>query len=132
MKLSKSIIKKYGITKKAWQVQRSQSGSTGRSSNIKTTRTQVKSMAKKRRSSGRSKSGFGSMTSAPIKTNGMVGDALKGVGAAIAVQKFAPNLNIPYKAPIAGYLVGGIAGAAAAWFVAGQGSATTSGGIVLN
>lgn len=124
MKLSKATISKYGISKAAWAHQRSLSRSSGGSRKI---RNQVKTMAKKR-SVHRSKS----WSNAPIKTSGMIGDALKGVGAAVAVQKFAPNVNIPYKAPIAGYLVGGIPGALAAWFVSGQGSTTTSGSIQLN
>jgi len=88
-------------------------------------------MAKKRRSSTGSR-GMGGMMNAPIKTNGMVQQALTGLGTAVAVAKFAPNINIPYKYAIAGYLTGGVPGAVASWFVMGQGATTASGGITLN
>lgn len=127
MKLSKAVIKKYGITKKAWQVQRGQSGSSGRSRST-TTKTQVKSMAKKRKSSG-SRSGFGGNLMKPfIKTDGMVGDALKGIGTATLVAKFAPQLNIPYKNLLAGYATGGAPGAIGAWFVFGTGATGSTAG----
>jgi hypothetical protein len=124
MKLSKAIIKKYGITKKAWSVARSRASSD----NIKQPRM-VKSMAKKRYNR---KSSSGNMMKAPIKLPEMAKDAIAGVGAALIISKYAANINIPYKAPIAGYLVGGVPGALAAWFVAGQNSTATSGGITLN
>lgn len=88
-------------------------------------------MAKRTRARSRSRSFGGSgMMHAPIKVGGMVDEAAKGLGAAVAVAKFAPNINIPYKYPIAGYLFGGVPGAIAAWFVMG-GSATVSGGSSL-
>lgn len=122
MKLSKTAIKRFGITKKAWAYQRSLSQSAGRSA--RRIKTKVVNMAKKRRSFGGSRSsGF---MNAPIKTNGMIGDALKGAGAALVVAKYGGSINIPFKYPIAGYLVGGVYGAAAAWLLMG-GSMSASG-----
>jgi hypothetical protein len=101
----------------------------------KTKISRGESMAKRRIVRSRSRGSFGgNMMKAPIKTSGIVQDALVGVGGALAVAKFAPNINIPYKYPLAGYLVGGVSGAVAAWFVMGASSSgtATSGGIELN
>lgn len=121
MKLSKAAIKKYGISKRAWNYQRSLSSRSGAPMKRSKTVSRGVSMAKRKRSYGKSRSFGSGMMKAPIATNGMFGDALKGVGGALAVAKFAPNINIPYKYPLAGYLVGGVSGAVAAWFVMGTG-----------
>lgn len=81
-KLPKSLIKKYGISKKAWAVFRAGKGkskSRVRTSSRKTRKTQSRGlyMAKKRRTS-RSKSGF----------MGKVGKILLGVGVAAAYEVF--------------------------------------------
>lgn len=129
VKLTKALIKKYGVSKKAWAVARSQQSSRSRvsSSNRIKTRTKVNPMA--RRKSYARRSGLGSFSSAPIKVSGMVADALKGAGASVAVSKFLPGVNIPYKGAIAGYLVGGLAGAVGGYLVsANMGASNSSSG----
>jgi hypothetical protein len=73
------------------------------------------------------------MSRAPINTSGMIGEAMKGVGAAAIVGQYGKSINIRYKYPIAGYLVGGLPGAIAAWFISGGSSTSAaSGSIQLN
>lgn len=55
-KLPKSLIKKYGISKKAWQVFRGQKQTSSRSK--KTRKTKVYTMAKKKYFSGKKGKGF--------------------------------------------------------------------------
>ena len=133
MKLSRAVIKKYGITKKAWNIQRSQS-SRGLTIKTKKRNNGVGTMARKsyRRPSSRS-SGMSGMMKPLVRTNGMIQDAATGLGAATALNKFAPQIQIPYKSTIAGYVFGGIAGAAACYLVYdSKNGSSTSSSIELN
>lgn len=66
MKLSKAIIKKYGITKKAWAIQKKQKGSS-----TKRIKTRFKTMAKKR-TYRKSSSMFGSLNTPIMGAAGVV------------------------------------------------------------
>lgn len=90
--LPKSIIKKYGVTKKAWQVFRSGASTSGRTSR------RVGGNVAKKKSRSRSRSG-GSME---VK-NAVIGGAIYGAGVA-GLQQFAPSMNTPLLRAGAGYL----------------------------
>jgi len=122
-KLPKSIIQKYGISKKAWAVFRGQSRTTTRGESV-ARRSRV------RHSRSRKSFGGGSMMSGMFKPSGILGAAVLGVGAAL-LSGYIP-VNIPYKATIAGFLVGGVPGAAAAYLIGGQASNSGGSGITLN
>ena len=121
-KLPKSIIQKYGISKKAWAVFRGQKRTTNRG-------VSVARRIRTRHTRSRKGFGGGSMMNGMFKPSGILGAAVLGVGAAL-LSGYIP-VNIPYKPTIAGFLVGGIPGAAAAYLIGGQGS-TSSSSIVLN
>lgn len=67
MKLSKAIIKKYGISKKAWAVQRGMSGSKSKSS-----RRSVRKVAKKKSYRKSAKSMFGALNTPIMGAAGVV------------------------------------------------------------
>ena len=120
-KLPKSIIRKYGISKKAWSVFRGEK---------KTTNRRVSSMARRgfRRSRSRGSGGLGGgkLMNGLYRPQGIIGQALTGVGAG-----YASNLipvNIPYKSTIAAFVVGGVPGAVANMLVGNMmGGASVSG-----
>jgi len=81
MKLSKDLIKKYGISKKAWAIQRGRSGkrssstkkrSRSKSRSYKTTKRKVNYMAKKK-SYRKTKSLFGALQNPIMGAVGVVG-----------------------------------------------------------
>ena len=123
-KLPKSIIRKYGISKKAWSVFRGEKRTTSR---------RVSGMARRARHSrsrGRGGFGGGKLMNGLIKPSGMLGQAVSGLGAAY-VSNLIP-VNIPYKPTIAAFLVGGIPGAVATVLVGNMsGSASNQSGIKL-
>ena len=132
-KLPKSIIRKYGITKKAWSVFRGNKATTRK--------TGVKTMARRKHSSsGRSRFLSGGLMKAPIKTDGMIADAIKGLGGAEVSDAIPFNLQLGpiSKRMIAGYLVGGVVGLGAVYIKdnvlssSGSSLAVNSSGIVLN
>lgn len=120
--LPRSIIKKYGVSKKAWAVYR---GSTTQSRSKKSTRGRTH-MARKRYSRRRGGGGFG-LGSKGMLGGGVVGGALLGLGAMYAVNTFAPQFsgNSLVKAG-AGFLAGGPVGAAAAFLLGGGMGGTSS------
>lgn len=93
-------------------------------------------MAKRRRSSRRS-GGFGGgnkLMNGLWKPQGMIGNALMGIGAATVASKIP--VNIPYKEVIAAGVVGGLPGAGATFLLQQMGNAqivgagtSTGGGI---
>jgi hypothetical protein len=123
-KLPKSIIKKYGISKKAWAVFRGN----------KRTTTKIKvrghrNMARHRyRSYHRRKSTGGKFMTGLIKPSGIIAGAVLGLGAA-ALSEYVP-VNIPYKQTIAAFAVGGVPGAVAQ-MLAGNLNAGSSSGFQL-
>jgi len=108
-KLPKSIIKKYGISKKAWAVFR------GTSQRIKTTSRSI-NLARKR-SFRRASSGSG----------GMLNNALKGAGAAAVTKRFLGNNDLI--ALVAAGYVGGMGGVVGA-VLTGQAAIPNLGGIL--
>ena len=90
-------------------------------------------MAKKKKVYARRRSGLGGrhMTKGFFPVAGLVAAALLGAGAAAAQETLLPQ-KVPYQSLIAGYAVGGVAGAAGAYVknmlaggaVGGNGSGT--------
>lgn len=122
-KLPKNIIRKYGISKKAWSIFRGEK---------RTTTRRVSGMARRRhsRSRGGGGPGGGKLMNGLIKPSGMLGQAVSGLGAAY-VSNLIP-VNIPYKPTIAAFLVGGIPGAVATVLVGNMsGAASNQSGIKL-
>jgi hypothetical protein len=117
MKLSKAIIKKYGISKKAWAVARGER-STGQRRNT--------NMAKKhsRKSSG--SFGGGKLMNGMFKPSGIVAAIVLGAGAAVIANKYVP-IQHPLKGAVAGFVVGGLPGAAAGYFISQAQGSTSSG-----
>ena len=127
--LPKSIIRKYGVSKKAWSVYRG-SKKSGHRSAIRS----VSHMAKRRWTRSRRSFGGGmknGLMSGFWKPQGMIGNALMGIGASKVVEQF--NVPIPYAREIAGGIVGGLPGAGAVYllnhFSGNVSSAGASGGI---
>jgi len=129
--LPRSIIKKYGVTKKAWQVFR------GNKTTVKTKTRSVQKMARRRRTA-RSyarkayKGGKNIAMNGLYSPSGMLGKAIMGIGAATIAQQIP--VSIPYKEEIAAGVVGGLPGAGAVFLLkkySGSGS-SSSGGIELN
>lgn len=118
--LPKSIIKKYGVTKKAWAVFRENKTTTRKT---KTRRSEP--MAKRRTSRGRSSGAFSSnkMMNGFYKPSGMLGNALMGIGAATVAAKIP--VNVPYKGVIAAGIVGGLPGAGAVFLMQTLNGSTT-------
>ncbi len=107
--LPRRLIKLYGVSKKAWAVFRGEKKTTARHTKSHKRSAGVKTHMAKRRSRSRAGSSSGGKLMNGLYTpTGMVQKALLGVGAAAAVDKLAPNLNIPYKHELAAYTVGGV------------------------
>jgi hypothetical protein len=109
--LPRAIIKKYGVTKKAWAVYRG-SKSTTKKTRIRKTRKSkgVKVMSKRRSSRRRSSGGFG--MGKLMSQKNLIGT----IGGAIAGRYI--GINPSYTAAIGAYAYGksGIPGAAIAYF----------------
>lgn len=123
--LPRSIIKKYGVTKKAWAVYRG-SHDSHRNVRVKTRTRSVTSMGKKKKSSG----GRGFSLTRPVVYGGaLVTSALAGMGVASLAERF--GLNGWTKHLAAGVLAGpagGLASLGRDMFLGGQ-SGGTSGGV---
>jgi uncharacterized membrane protein YeaQ/YmgE (transglycosylase-associated protein family) len=118
-KLPKSIIQKYGITKKAWSVFRGER---------RTKKVRGVSMARRTRSHrSRSRGGFGGgkLMNGLYKPQGIIGQAILGIGGA-QVAALIP-VSIPYKELIGAYVVGGLPGAATVYLM---GNMSSSGGSI--
>ena len=127
--LPRSIIKKYGVSKKAWAVYRGNKSGSTRSA----TKSRGASMAKRRSSRRSSSGGFGGgkLMTGFYRPSGMIASALQGIGAAAVASKLP--VNVPYKGVIAAGVVGGLPGAAAVWFLqTSNGSSDMSGSDLVN
>ena len=114
--LPKSIIKKYGVTKKAWAVYRGQSSSSSRSSRrsrrrkIKT--RSIKMVRRKSYHRRRSSSGFGSMKGLASKVlvgvgvTSIVGGGILGLGGAFLLGGI-PAVAGAFLAPKLSGIMGG-------------------------
>lgn len=126
--LPRSIIKKYGVTKKAWSIFRS--GRSPRSSrSVKSTR-RTSNMARRRGFKAKARSyaraGGNKLMNGFYKPSGILGNVVMGVGAASLATQIP--VSVPYKEEIAAGIVGGLPGAAAVWFLKnrnGMGSGST-------
>lgn len=111
--LPRSIIKKYGVTKKAWEIYRGGGGASHPKKHHRSRRSRVKGgkMARRRY---RSRGGGG---------GSMVKQLAFGAGAGALVQMFSPVKGL-VPSGAAGFLVGKIpgaaGGAAAAYFMSGS------------
>lgn len=127
--LPRSIIKKYGVTKKAWSVFRSgKSGSTKKKTKVR----RNENMAKKKRYSKGRGFGGGKLMTGLYKPSGILGSVVMGLGAAAVASKLP--VSMPYKEEIAAGLVGGLPGAGAVYLLKRSGALMTgsSSGIALN
>lgn len=110
-------LKKGSAAAKAWgaKMKRLRSGVVKRIKHrkVKHKRRRVFSMAKKRRSSHRSSSGFGGnkLMKGLYQPKGIVASMLMGAGAATLAEKVLPNV-IPMQNLAVGFVVGGVGGAA--------------------
>jgi hypothetical protein len=116
--LPKYLIKKYGVSKKAWAVFR------GNKTTTRTTKTKSRGASMKRKSGKRSSSGFGGgkLMTGFYKPSGMIQSALIGIGTAAVANKLP--INVPYKAVIAAGVTGGLPGAAAVYFMQTMGGSS--------
>lgn len=85
----------------------------------KVARRRYRASARRRRSS--SGLGGGKLMRGLFPVRGLVAGALVGIGAAMLQQRFLPQV-IPYQGAAAGFVVGGIPGAAAAFLTGSVGS----------
>lgn len=126
--LPRSIIKKYGVSKKAWAVYRGNKSGSTRSATTRRSGSMAKKKGGRRSSSG---FGGGKLMTGFYKPSGMVANALMGIGAAAVASKLP--VNVPYKGVIAAGVVGGLPGAAAVWFLqTSNGSSDMSGSDLVN
>lgn len=112
--LPRAIIKKYGVSKKAWAVYRGTRSSTKRTRRTRKTRRRSY-MARRGRRFGRRSRGGGKKVFG-LSTKGLIGSygILGAVGGAFFADQIAGMIpiDVPFKNYIAAYAVGGPAGIA--------------------
>jgi hypothetical protein len=97
MKLSKAIIKKYGITKKAWQVARGKTHNTPRRVKTKTRRVQSMARRRKQKKSYSKRSGSSWIADLAIEAAPLAyGFVRKNIGDGIQTAAQKVNINSPY------------------------------------
>jgi len=122
MKLPKSIIKKYGITKKAWQIFK------GTTRKARTSRGAT-SMKRRARTSRNSGLGGRKLMDGLYSPQGMIKSAILGVGAATIASQLP--IDFKYKQEVAALAVGGIVGAGVVYLMRNVNYGSSS-GIELN